>query len=102
MVYLRRKGIVVKEYWPFRVRFLPPANKVCEGYVFTPVGHSVHRGGGSAPVHAGMHTPPLGPEADPPRPPPPPPGAVHGGRYGQQPGDLHPTGMHTCLVYFFT
>ena len=27
--------------WPF----LPPANVVCEGYVFTPVCHSVHRGG---------------------------------------------------------
>ena len=25
---------------------LPPANVVCEGYVFTPVSHSVHRGGG--------------------------------------------------------
>ena len=24
---------------------LPPANEVCEGYVFTPVSHSVHRGG---------------------------------------------------------
>ena len=23
---------------------LPPANEVCEGYVFTPVCHSVHRG----------------------------------------------------------
>ena len=27
-------------------QFLPPANVVCEGYVFTPVSHSVHRGGG--------------------------------------------------------
>ena len=25
--------------------FLPPANEVCEGYVFTPVCHSVHRAG---------------------------------------------------------
>ena len=32
------------------------ANEVCEGYVFTRVCHSVH-GGGSAPVHAGMHNP---------------------------------------------
>ena len=24
------------------------------------------------------------------------PGAVHAGRYGQQAGDSHPTGMHTC------
>ena len=41
--------------------FLPPANEVCEGYVFTPVCHSVHRGG-VTPVHARIHTPP-GPEA---------------------------------------
>ena len=26
--------------------FLPSANEVCEGYVFTGVCHSVHRGGG--------------------------------------------------------
>ena len=25
--------------------FLPPANEVCEGYVFTPVCHSIHRAG---------------------------------------------------------
>ena len=24
------------------------------------------------------------------------PGAVHAGRYGQQAGGKHPTGMHTC------
>ena len=27
----------------------------------------------------------------------PPPGAVHAGRYGQQAGGLHPTGMHSCF-----
>ena len=26
------------------------------------------------------------------------PGAVHAGRYGQQAGGTHPTGMHTCAV----
>ena len=26
-----------------------------------------------------------------------PPGAVHAGRYGQQAGDTHPTGMHSCF-----
>ena len=26
-----------------------------------------------------------------------PPGAVHAGRYGQQAGGMHPTGMHSCL-----
>ena len=81
------------------------------------VRNSVH-GGVSARLHAGIHTPlgpeadtPLGPEADTrpdPRsrfPPYPeqtsirnrPPGTVHPGRYGQQAGGMHPTGMHTCL-----
>ena len=56
--------------------FLPPANEVCEGYVFTPVRHSAHRGV-SASVHAGIHTPlgadtpqeqtPATPSADTPR-----------------------------------
>ena len=26
------------------------------------------------------------------------PGAVHAGRYGQQAGGTHPTGMHTCVI----
>ena len=29
-----------------------------------------------------------------------PPCTVHAGRYGQQAGGTHPTGMHTCLIYF--
>ena len=29
-----------------------------------------------------------------------PPGAVHAGRYGQQAGGTHPTGMHSCCKYF--
>ena len=51
--------------------------EVCEGYVFTRV--CVH------PPWAG--TPPLG--------------AVHAGRYGQQAGGTHPTGMHSCFVNVF-
>ena len=27
-----------------------------------------------------------------------PPGAVHAGRYGQQAGGTHPTGMHSCFI----
>ena len=30
--------------------------------------------------------------------PPPPPRAVHAGRYGQQVGGTHPTGMHSCFT----
>ena len=30
-----------------------------------------------------------------------PPGAEHAGRYGQQAGGTHPTGMHSCLVSRF-
>ena len=39
---------------------LPPANEVCEGYVFT--GVCLSTGGVSAPLHAGIHPP--GPKAD--------------------------------------
>ena len=42
---------------------------------------------------------PLG--AEPPSRHPPeqtPPGAVHAGRYGQQAGSTHPTGMQYCFV----
>ena len=52
-------------------QLLPPTNKVCEGYVFTPVCHSVHGGSvcpsacwNTTPATRGRH--PLGPEADPP------------------------------------
>ena len=39
-------------------QLLPPANKVCTGYVFTPVCQSFcSQGGMSASVHAGIHTP---------------------------------------------
>ena len=36
--------------------------------------------------------------------PPPehiPSGAVHAGRYGQQAGGTHPTGMHSCFIFFY-
>ena len=81
-----------------------------QGNVFTPVWDSVHRGGVSAPLHAGIHlaigrpaprqahthSSPLG------RYPlswhthPPSPADTTG--YGQQTGGTHPTGMHTCLL----
>ena len=68
---------------------LPPANEVCERYVFTSVGQSFcSRGGMSASVHGGIHPPP---RADTPL------RAVHAGRYRQQAGGKHPTGMHTCF-----
>ena len=73
-------------------------------------------GGMSAPIHDGMHTPRDQRQAPPRtrgRQPPqdqrqaPPgtrgghtPGAVHAGRYGQQGGGMHPTGMHSCSKTF--
>ena len=39
---LRSLAIFVGFLW--RVGLLPPTNEVCEGYDFTPVCHSVHRG----------------------------------------------------------
>ena len=67
--------------------------KLGQGYVFTHVCDSVHRGG-SASVHAGI---PTHPPAPPGKETLPPTGrplcAVHAGRYGQQAGGMHPTGM---------
>ena len=66
-----------------------PANIVCEGYVFTCVCHSVHRGGLPHSM-LGYHTPlPLAWRH---------PRAVHAGRYGQQAGGMHPTGMQSCRL----
>ena len=54
-----------------------------QGNIFTPVCHSVHKGGstGQVPPRDQVH-----------------PRAVHAGRYGQQAGGTHPTGMHSCLI----
>ena len=38
-------------------------------------------------------------EQTPPCPDQTPPGAVHAGRYGQQAGGTHPTGVHSCLNF---
>ena len=89
-------------------------NKVCEGYVFIPVCQSFcSQGGltqcmlGYTPQTRGRHPPnrcrhPLQTRGKhPPRNRHPPgadthPCTVHAGRYGQQAGGTHPTGMHTC------
>ena len=77
--------------------FLPPANEVCEGYVFTPVCQSFCSrggGGGGRSTRAGTH---------PGQVPPPgqvhPRGAVHAARYEQQAGGTHPTGMHSWFFF---
>ena len=57
------------------------------------VSHSVHRGGVPGQVHP--HPPWAG---TPPRQVHPPE-AVHAGRYGQQAGGTHPTGMHSCFHF---
>ena len=74
------------------ILILPPATKLGQGYVFTHVCDSVHRGG-SASVHAGIHhtpRPETPPQPDQTRPPSGPdtspdqtPGAVHARRYGR-------------------
>ena len=71
---------------------LLPANKVCEGYVFT--GVCLCTGGGVCSI-ACWDTPLLGPEADTPLGRHPPAQCMLG--YGQQPGGTYPTGMHSCF-----
>ena len=113
----------------FYILFLLPSAKViCEGYVFTPVCHSVHGVGGvSASMHAGIYTP----WADTPPPPGKLPQAdtpltntpwantprvvtstpvhagiqcpVHAGIDMATVADgTHPTGMHSCLCCFWS
>ena len=108
--------------------FLPPATKLGQGYVFTGVCDSVHRGGecltrypaGTRCTPPGSGTSPrdqvhpLGPGTPSrtrctpqtrytPReqvPPPPGPGTPPGqGRYGLPAGGTHPTGMQSCFSF---
>ena len=68
--------------------FLPPANEVWGKVIFsvTCVKNTVHGGGGGGCLpHLGYHPPPeQSPQC-----------AVHDGRYGQQAGGMHPTGMQS-------
>ena len=99
---------------------LPPATKLGQGYVFTGVCDSVHKGGVSASVHTGIPHHPGSrhhPRADPPgsrhpleQTPPPgsrhppkqtaprsrPPTTEHAGRYSKCVGGMHPTRMQSC------
>ena len=63
------------------------------------------RGRHPTPPHNTRGRHPLGPEADPPPPQDqrqaPPLGQVHAGRYGQQAGGTHNTGMQSCSFNFF-
>ena len=90
-------------YWN---ALLPPVTKVGQGYVFTGMCDSVHRGV-SASVHAGIHPPGADPKSRHPQsrhpweqthplPGADTPPAEHAGRYGQRVGGTHPTGMHSC------
>ena len=90
-----------------RVILLPPANEVWGKVIFSEacVKNSVHRGRGSASVHAGIppgtrHTPP-GTRHPLDQAPPlnqASPRAEHTGRYGQRAGGTHPTGMQSCII----
>ena len=91
--------ITVSSTVPTSFVLLPPATTLGQGYVFTGVCDSVHRGV-SASVHAGIPSGayiPLGadtPGADTPS------SAEHAGRYGKSTGGTHPTGMQTCIFIF--
>ena len=48
IIYREPQGLFTRNVLspvPLLSPLLPPANEVCEGYVFTGVCHSVHRGG---------------------------------------------------------
>ena len=77
-----------KDCWSFHATFhyIIFTWQLCKTIITARNEVHVHRVGLSASVHAGLH---------------PPPGAVHAGRYGQQAGGTHPTGMHTCLDFIY-
>ena len=84
-----------------RYPFLPPATKLWQGNVFTPVYQSFFsQGGVSVPMHAGIHTPgrhPLGrhPLADTPSRQTPP-GQTPPSPTATAADGTHPTGMQYC------
>ena len=79
MLIRRKRKIIIR-------RLLPPANKFCEGYVFTPISHSVHTGGVHPPwadTPSWVDTPDHG-QTHPWSPP---------SRRRLQRGGMHPTGL---------
>ena len=96
--------------------FFPPANKVCSKVIFLHLFVILFTGGvclsacwDTSPPweqtpppprtrHPPWSRPPPGADS-PPTPTPGAPGAEHTGRYGQQAGGTHPTGMQSCLGY---
>ena len=69
---------------------LPPANEVWGKVIFLHLSVILFTGGVPGQVHLPPGTPPARYT----------PGSVHAGRYGQQAGGTHPTGMHSYLAYF--
>ena len=103
---------------PMYMILLPPATKFGQGYIFTGMCDSVHRGGVGIPACTEADPPPPGadppweqtpprsrhppgadtpPGQDPPGADTPPPGAEHSTRYGQCAGGTHPTGRQSCF-----
>ena len=101
-------------YWNAFLLLLP-TTKLGQGYIFTGICDSVHRGGVC--LSACWDTTPPGPgtplgAGTPPRtrhnpwtrhPPEAgtPPGAEHAGRCGQRAGGTHPTGMLSCYSCYY-
>ena len=93
------RGLQVSlEFLPKLCSLLPPAKKVWGKVIFSVacVKNSVH-GRGSASVHAGIPPGAGIPQSKHPPPGADPPNAEHAGRYGQQAGGTHPTGMQSCF-----
>ena len=87
-------SIFIRNYFP-KLCFLPPATKLGQGYIFTGMCDSVHRGG-SASVHAGIPPTPRSRHLPQSKHPPKQTPLPHAGRYRQCTGGMHPTGMQSC------
>ena len=92
-------------FWAFNIvqisllSYYRPQTKFAK-VVFLHVSVILSTGGGLPQCMLGYHPPGAGttpPRADTPQEQAPP-GAVYAGRYGQQAGGTHPTGMHSCFT----
>ena len=85
----------------FYFPLLQSATKLGQGNIFRSVCQEFcPRGRGGLPhCMLGYTTIPLGPEAGTPPGPDTPTSAVRAGRYGQQAGGTHPTGMQSCYEF---
>ena len=85
---LEGSNLLIQRFENFK-KYLPPATKLGQGYVYIPVCNSVHG-------QTSWIEPPPAPGRYPPADTPPPTQCML--KYGQQAVGTHPTGIQTCYI----